>query len=207
VADPREGRREERRGTRDDEEAIMEPLYPSAWTPDVVMLSMGLLVARLVLGLAMAAHGAQKIFGWFGGLGLAGTAGFLDQVGFRPGRLFAAVAAFAEVFSGVLMALGLLGPVGPALMISVMIVAMGAVHWSNGFFAMNDGVEVPVLYAVGATALALTGPGIFSVDAVFGLEWLWMPRIAWATLAVGVVGGVANLAIRRRPVRQLAAEQ
>ena len=185
----------------------MEPLYPSAWTPDVVMLSMGLLVARLVLGLAVAAHGAQKLFGWFGGLGLAGTAGFLDQVGFRPGRLFAAVAAFAEVFSGVLMALGLLGPVGPALMISVMIVAMGAVHWSNGFVAMNDGVEVPVLYAVGATALALTGPGIFSVDAVFGLEWLWMPRIAWAALAVGVVGGVANLAIRRRPVRQLAAEQ
>src|SRR5205823_3541045 len=83
----------------------------------------GLLVARLVLGLLMAAHGAQKLFGWFGGYGLTGTAGFFEQLGFRPGRLFAAAAAVGEVVSGVLVALGLFGPVGPALMLSVMIVA------------------------------------------------------------------------------------
>ena len=86
----------------------------------------GLLVLRLVLGLYMAAHGAQKLFGWFGGYGLTGTGEFMVQLGFRPGRLFAGVAASTEVASGLLVALGLLGPVGPALMISVMIVAAGS---------------------------------------------------------------------------------
>ena len=85
----------------------------------------GLLVARLVLGLLMTAHGAQKLFGWFGGYGLTGTAGFFEQIGFRPGRLFATAAALGEVVSGLLVTLGFLGPVGPALMISVMIVANG----------------------------------------------------------------------------------
>src|SRR5258706_4134364 len=95
----------------------------------------GLLIARLVLGLLMAAHVAQRLFGWFGGHGLAGTAGFFESLGFRPGRLFATAAALGEVGSGLLVTLGLLGPIGPALMLSVMIVA-ASVHWPNGVFAM-----------------------------------------------------------------------
>src|SRR5215470_9273999 len=104
-------------------------------------MDIGLLVARLVLGLLMAAHGAQKLFGWFGGHGLTGTAGFFESIGFRPGHLFATAAALGEVGSGVLVALGLFGPVGPALMLSVMIVA-GSIHWPNGLFAMNNGYEL-----------------------------------------------------------------
>ena len=76
--------------------------------------NVGLLVARVVFGLTMSAHGAQKLFGWFGGHGLAGTGQFFDSVGFRPGRVMAAVAGLSEVTSGLLIALGLLGPVGPA---------------------------------------------------------------------------------------------
>jgi uncharacterized membrane protein YphA (DoxX/SURF4 family) len=91
-------------------------------------MSVGLLVLRVVVGLYMAAHGAQKLFGWFKGHGLAGTAGAFEQLGFRPGHVFARIAAGAEVVSGLLVTVGLFGPVGPALMISVMIVAMGSVR-------------------------------------------------------------------------------
>src|SRR5947199_6017965 len=107
----------------------------------------GLLVARTVFGLVMAAHGSQKLFGWFGGYGLAGTGGFFEQLGFRPGRLFAALASVSELVAGLLIALGFLGPVGPALLLSVMIVAAVTVHCGKGFFATSNGIELTVLYA------------------------------------------------------------
>lgn len=159
----------------------------------------GILALRLVLGLLMAAHGSQKLFGWFGGHGLAGTGGFFESLGFRPGRFFATVAALSEVGSGLLMAMGFLGPVGPALMVSVMIVGAVSVHAANGLFAMSNGVEVPLLYGIGAAALALTGPGGYSLDALLGLAPFWTPAASWAFLAAGILGGVLNLALRRRP--------
>src|SRR5437660_8839216 len=100
-------------------------------------MDQGLLVARLVIGLLMAGHGAQKAFGWFGGYGLEGTGKFMEGLGFRPGRLFAGAAAYSEVVSGVLIAAGLFGPLGPALMLSVMIVAAATVHWKHGLFVTS----------------------------------------------------------------------
>src|SRR3954466_2645322 len=160
-------------------------------------LSTGLLISRLVLGTLMAAHGSQKLFGWFGGYGLAGTGGFFEQLGFRPGRVFAAAASLAEITGGILLALGFLGPIGSALIISVMIVAAVSVHWSHGLFATTNGIEVPLLYATGALTLALTGPGVYSLDAVLGLDRLWTPGLAWAAVAAGVLGAVVTLAARR----------
>ncbi len=160
-------------------------------------MSEGLLLLRLVVGLLMAAHGAQKLFGWFGGHGLAGTTGFLEALGFRPGRFFATTASASEIASGVLVVLGLFGPVGPALMVSVMIVAAISVHWEHGVFAMTNGIEVPLLYAAAATALALTGPGAFSLDAALGLASVWTPALRLTTLAIAVVAAIGNLAIRR----------
>ena len=162
------------------------------------MMDTGLVIGRLVFGSLMAAHGSQKLFGWFGGHGLAGTAGFFETIGFRPGRLFATAAATAEVGSGLLVALGFLGPIGPALMLSVMIVA-SSLHWSNGVFAMNNGVEVPLLYATGAVALALVGPGAYSIDALLGLTVFWTPVVAWTALGLAVAGGVLNLVARHVP--------
>src|ERR1700722_9177391 len=95
-------------------------------------ISLGLLLIRLI-GLGFATHGAQKLFGWFGGYGLAGTGGVFESIGVRPGRFFAAAAGVGELAGGLLIALGLGGPIGPMLVIAVMVVAALAVHLPNGF--------------------------------------------------------------------------
>jgi len=166
---------------------------------DLQTLSIGLLLARVVIGLLMAAHGSQKLFGWFGGYGLSATGDFMTQLGFHPGRAFAAAASLTEVASGLLVALGFLGPVGPALMISVMIVAAVTVHWEHGLFAMKNGIELPLLYGTAALALAVTGFGQYSLDALVGMAGRWPAAVTWIALLAGIVGGFANLALRRRP--------
>jgi putative oxidoreductase len=164
----------------------------------------GLLLLRVPLGLLIAAHGSQKLLGWFGGYGLAGTSGFFETIGFRPGRLFATLASGAEFVGGLLITIGLAGPIGPALMVSVMIVAAMSVHLPNGVFAQNNGIEVPLLYGVAGAALALTGPGRFSLDALMGLTALSAPELTWAALGVGVLGGIVNVALRRGPATATA---
>jgi putative oxidoreductase len=170
----------------------------STYPADPQSLSIGLLIARLVVGLVMAAHGSQKLLGWFGGYGLNKTGEFFAQLGFRPGRTFAALASLAEVTSGLLVAFGFLGPIGPALMVSVMIVAMITVHWEHGLFASTNGIEVPLLYIAAAVALALTGYGRYSLDAALGIADRWTPAVIWLALGVGAIGGLANVAMRRR---------
>lgn len=165
---------------------------------DLQTLSVGLLIGRVVVGLLMTAHGAQKLFGWFGGSGLHTTGEFMVRLGFSNGPIFAAAAGLAEVVSGLLVAAGFLGPIGPALMISVMIVAMITVHWKNGLFATKNGIELPLLYAMSAIVFAVAGYGAYALDAALGIAGHWSTTITWAALAVGVLGGFSNLALRRR---------
>jgi putative oxidoreductase len=166
-------------------------------SPALWMLGSGLLIGRVVIGTLMMAHAGEKLFGWLGGQGLRGTAGFFEHIGFRPGLRFAAAASLIEMISGLLVMLGLLGPVGPALLISIMIVAAVSVHRGNGLFATTNGVEVPLLYTTGALALALAGYGPYSLDALLGLDVLWTPSMTLAVVALGVLVAIGNLAVRR----------
>ena len=162
-------------------------------------MAIGLLLVRLVFGGLMAAHGSQKLFGWFGGYGLTGTGTFFEQLGFRPGRLFAAAAGCAEFLGGVLLAVGLGGPIGPAFIVSVMIVALVSVHWGHGLFAATNGIEVPLLYAAGTAALAFTGSGQYSLDALLGVT-MWTTRHAAIALGLAAFGAIANLTARQSAV-------
>src|SRR5262245_61617272 len=160
-------------------------------------MSTGFLIARLVIGLGLAAHGAQKLFGWFGGYGLTGTGGYFASVGFRPGVFFALAAGLGEVGGGLLTAVGLFGPVGPALIMVVMLVAILAIHRPNGFFATSNGVELPLLYIIGALPLAVAGPGRFSLDGLFGFPIHYPPTVPWSIIAVAVLLALLNVAVRR----------
>jgi putative oxidoreductase len=161
------------------------------------MHDLGLLAARLGLGLGLASHGAQKAFGWFEGPGLKTAAGFMESVGLKPGETYASAASYNEIASGLLIALGLGGPLGPAGAISTMIVAAETVHKPNGFFAGKNGIEVNVLYSAGALALASSGYGALSADRLFGLDKkLHHPVITTLGLAGAIAAAYLILAQR-----------
>jgi len=164
---------------------------------DPQLFDWGLSLIRVVLGLIFAAHGAQKLFGWFGGYGLTGTGGFLEQLGFRPGKRYATAAALSEFTGGLLFALGFLGAVGSALMVSVMIVAIVTVHRKNPFFVATNGIEHPLIFATVAVGIALTGPGRYSLDYALGNYRLLTPTATLIILAIGIIGAFGNLAMRR----------
>ncbi len=161
-----------------------------------------LLFVRLVVGLSLAAHGAQKLFGWFGGYGLAGTGGFFEKLGFRPGRVFAFFAAAGEVGGGLLMVLGLGGALGPATLVMVMLVAIFTVHISKGFFITNGGWELNSAYIAGAVAIAYAGNGAYSLDNLLGFTLLNSPQSASILMGAAVVLTVLNLLVRRPAAEQ-----
>jgi putative oxidoreductase len=164
-------------------------------------LALGLLILRLVLGLTVAAHGAQKLFGWFGGSGLVGFGGVMEKLNIRPAGPFALLAGLGEFGGGILVALGLLNPAGPLVVAGAMAVAIVTVHLSKGFFSQGGGYEFPLLIAGGAVALSFTGPGAYSLDGILRLS-LPEPR-AWIVFAVVSAAGViaalgSRWATRRR---------
>ena len=159
-------------------------------------MGLGILLIRFVVGLTLAAHGAQKLFGWFGGYGLAGTAQWLESVGFRPGRRHALMAGSVEVAGGVLLALGAATPLAAAIVASVMIVAAATAHVKNGFFVTSGGYEYNLVLGVAGLAVSFTGPGALSIDALLGLaSGGLVPGLAAAVIAV--VGAALQLASRR----------
>ena len=140
------------------------------------------LIVRLAQGTLMAGHGAQKLFGSFGGPGLEGTSGFMEMLGLRPGRPWAFVAGLSEFGGGVLTALGLLNPLGPLGVIAAMSMATTKAHWGKPIWVTEGGAELPVLNIAVSTALMIREPDRYSLDRVLGIR---LP--AWVG-PVGLVG-------------------
>jgi putative oxidoreductase len=128
------------------------------------MLSLGVLIIRLVVGLALAAHGAQKLFGWFGGYGLKGTGGWMESIGIKPGYTMALIAGLAEFGGGLLFAAGLYTELAAILIAVTMLVAILKVHLQNGFWVTANGYEFNLVLIAVVVGVALTGAGTYSLD-------------------------------------------
>ncbi len=149
------------------------------------------LIVRLAQGSLMVGHGAQKLFGSFGGPGLEGTSGFMEMLGLRPGRLWAYLAGFSEFGGGVLTALGLLNPLGPLAVIASMSMATRKAHWGKPIWVTEGGAELPVLNIAISTALMIREPDKYSLDRVLGIRlptWLGPLGLAGVLLAVRYTG-------------------
>ena len=130
----------------------------------------GLLILRVALGGIFFGHGAQKLFGWFGGRGISGHAGFIKSLGLRPARLFAVVSGLGEFLGGLGVLFGFLTPLAAAGIIGAMSVAIIKVHLPNGFWNHDGGMEYPLVLAVLAFVIGLGGPGLYSLDRAFGVR-------------------------------------
>lgn len=144
-------------------------------------------------------HGAQKLFGWFGGHGLAGTAGWLESLGLRPGKPWALMAGASEFAGGALLVLGFLNPLGPIAVMAAMLTAWTTAHRGKPIWATEGGGELALTNLTVALALALSSPGAYSLDAALGIN---VPTVVTVIVAVGaVVGVVATIASRVRAVQ------
>ena len=124
------------------------------------------LALRLPLGIIFAAHGAQKLFGWFGGYGLQGTGQWMASIGLEPGVLLAGLSGSAEFFGGLFLILGLLVRPSALVLAVTMLVAIFSVHISHGLFMSNNGYEYALALLAGAISLLISGAGRASADSL-----------------------------------------
>ncbi|MDX3711682.1 DoxX family membrane protein [Streptomyces europaeiscabiei] len=161
---------------------------------------LGLLLLRLGAGGVLAAHGAQKLFGWFGGHGIEGTGAFMESVGYAPGKASATAAGLAETGGGALLALGLATPAAGAAAAGAMGGAT-AIHAPNGFFNAEGGYEYAAALGLAAAGLAITGPGRISLDHafrhVFDRGWMVPVALAGTAAVTTVVVGMRNQRVRK----------
>lgn len=127
------------------------------------MINIGLLIIRLVIGISLAGHGAQKLFGWFGGHGPKGTGGFFTSIGIKPGVLMAVLVGLFEFIGGLLIAAGLFTWIGAVLITITMIGAIFKVHIQNGYWADKSGFEYPFVIIAIVIGIALAGPGTYII--------------------------------------------
>lgn len=133
------------------------------------MMNLGLLLIRLVVGVSFMGHGAQKLFGWFGGYGPKGTGGWMESIGIKPGVMMAVLAGLSELLGGLLFVSGFLTPIGAALIVITMLMAIIKVHGPNGYWVTSNGYEYNLLLIVVAIGVALTGAGAYSIDSLLNM--------------------------------------
>lgn len=170
------------------------------------MDDLALLVLRATFGGFLTGHGAQKLFGWFGGPGQKGTAGWLESMGLKPGQVWATAAAASEFGGGALMMLGFLNPLGPVASLGSMGMATAKVHWGKPIWVSSGGAEFPITNMALALALMLAGPGKFSLDEALGTSlprWSAIPGVALAV--AGVALGLKTSAAQQQAAQQSAA--
>ena len=131
------------------------------------------LALRVPIGIILAAHGAQKLFGWFGGYGLEGTGQWMASIGLEPGYLMALLAGSAEFYGGLALVLGLFTRPAAALSAFTMLVALFSVHFEHGLFLVNDGYEYALALLAATVALTIQGAGSFSVDNTLAKKFDW----------------------------------
>jgi putative oxidoreductase len=158
---------------------------------------LGLLILRIVVGLTMAGHGAQKAFGWWKGSGRAGWYAVMVRMGFRPAKAWGLVSIGAELFGGILFALGLLTPVAAMALIGQSVVIIFKAHWSRGFWGRGGGYEFPLSLVAGVVAVVGTGAGAVSLESALGLAY--PVEVRAALLAIGVLGGTTAILVSRVP--------
>jgi putative oxidoreductase len=146
-------------------------------------MTLGLLIVRIVAGLTMAAHGSQKLFGWFGGPGRDGTAGMMGRLGYREPAVMASLAGLAELAGGLGLAAGFLTPFACIAIVIVMLNATFTVHLRNGFWNTAGGYEYPLVMSAIAVGIAAMGPGDASADNALGFMGA-LSGDAWALVVV-----------------------
>lgn len=160
-----------------------------------ISFGLGLLILRLVAGLTLAAHGAQKLFGWFGGPGFNKMAQGLQKQGFKPAWMWTCLVILGEFAGGLSVAFGFLTPLGAAGIFAAMFMAIFKAHWKNGFWNSKRGLEFPLALLAMGVAIGLMGPGSYSLDALFGIPLpypLLFCALAVAALLVDVIGLVTR---------------
>lgn len=162
-------------------------------------MAVGSLILRLVLGGLFFGHGAQKLFGWFGGEGLGGWARKVEGLGYTSPLAMARLAGVCELAGGGLLALGLAVPLGAAMIMAVMINAIVSVHARHGWWNRDGGVELPATNAACALALGFIGGGSFSLDRVLDMPLAGIYAGAW-TFVVGIGAATLALMLRQRRV-------
>jgi len=161
-------------------------------------VNIGLLILRIVVGLLFTGHGAQKLFGWFGGRGMAGHIGIMERLNMSPAPVWAWINALAEFLGGLGLLFGLLTPLAVVGLLGSMIVAVVKVHWPKGVWNTNGGFEFPLTMATVAFVVGLTGPGFYSLDRILGVR---LPEpatyvVALVVMLIVVVVGLVMPSVR-----------
>ena len=151
-----------------------------------------LLVLRVVLGLLFFGHGTQKLFGWWGGRGIEGTSKMLASLNIQPDKFWALIAGLGETLGGLGLVLGLYTPIAGALIVSVMLMAIIKVHWKNGLWNSNRGMEYQLLNIAVASVVGLSGPGLYSLDSLLNISYP-MPWTFIIAVVLGILGVLAGL--------------